>query len=129
MASQEVAYQPRNAITPAIQATLSTGAVGAAAAAVQNALAKKNVGAFGVFTRSGGLIAMFAAVGGVYQFSSIAAANLREKNDSINAAIGAFLGGCLMGLRSRTLPAVLGFGVASSIVVATYDYTGGALSG
>ncbi len=120
MSGQEAAYRPRNAVTPAIQATLSTGAVGAAAAAVQNALAKKNVGAMGVFTRSGGLIAMFgitesktahwdqqltsfsAAVGGVYQFSSIAAANLREKNDSINAAIGAFLAGSLMGLRSAS---------------------------
>lgn len=41
------------------------------------------------------------AVGGVYAFSRAAAANLREKDDHWNEAIGGFLGGSILGLRSR----------------------------
>ena len=87
-----------------------------------------------------------AALGGVYEFSRHAAANLREKNDSYNEAIGGFLGGATMGLRSglafredgtlgpdtvtvRTIPAVIGFGSALAVIMATFDVTGGSLAG
>lgn len=37
-------------------------------------------------------------MGGVYEFSKLASANLREKDDAYNTAIGAFLGGSILGL-------------------------------
>jgi len=40
-----------------------------------------------------------AAMGGVYEFSKNAAANLREKDDTYNYAIGGFLSGAVLGLR------------------------------
>jgi hypothetical protein len=40
---------------------LSTGIVGAVIAGVQNTLRKQNVGAMGILTRSGGVIALFGA--------------------------------------------------------------------
>ncbi len=40
-----------------------------------------------------------AAVGGIYGFASLASANLREKDDSLNPAIGGFFAGSIMGLR------------------------------
>lgn len=38
-------------------------------------------------------------VGGAFEFTRAAAANLREKNDPYNTAIGGFAAGSLMGVR------------------------------
>ena len=38
-------------------------------------------------------------MGGAYEFSRIATANLREKNDSYNEAIGGFFSGAILGVR------------------------------
>ena len=40
-----------------------------------------------------------AAMGGTYEFATLASANLREKDDSWNPSIGGFLAGSIMGLR------------------------------
>jgi len=58
-------------------------------------------------------------------FTKTAAANLREKNDCINSALGGFLAGAIMGMRYRTLSAVLGYGSLSALLLGVYDYTGG----
>ena len=42
---------------------------------------------------------MIAAVGGTYQFISTASANLREKRDPYNEALGGFFAGAILGLR------------------------------
>lgn len=47
-----------------------------------------------------------AAVGGTYEFTRLASANLREKDDSLNTAIGGFLAGSVLGLRCEWLPRV-----------------------
>lgn len=47
------------------------------------------------------IIGPIAGVAGTFQFTSIAAANLREKDDFINDAIGGFLGGAVLGLRGE----------------------------
>lgn len=44
-----------------------------------------------------------AAVGGSYEFTRFASANLREKDDSLNTAIGGFLAGSVLGLRGSCL--------------------------
>lgn len=38
-------------------------------------------------------------MGGVYEFARSASANLRQKDDSWNEAIGGFFGGAMVGLR------------------------------
>ncbi|CAD6564858.1 MAG: hypothetical protein ASARMPRED_005711 [Alectoria sarmentosa] len=125
----KAAYMPKDAVGLAIESTLITGAAGLAISAIQNTLTKQNVSGWGVFTRSGGVIAMFAASGGIYGFAKAAAANLREKDDSWNPAIGGFLSGGVFGLRFRTFPAVLGFGAGLAVVQGAFDYTGGKFSG
>jgi hypothetical protein len=40
-------------------------------------------------------------MGGAYSFTKLAAANLREKNDSYNAGIAGFLAGGVLGLRGK----------------------------
>ena len=85
-------------------------------------------------------------MGGTYQFAKIASANLREKDDSWNTAIGGFLAGSLVGMKClfvlvvvfygemlkalvRTIPAVLGYGAGLAVLLGVYDYGGGALTG
>ncbi|MCJ1378027.1 hypothetical protein MMC17_001123 [Xylographa soralifera] len=129
MASQDNLFQPKDAVTAGIKSTLVTGAAGALVSSVQNTLAKQNITAWGIFTRTGGTIAVFAAMGGTYEFSKLASANLREKDDSWNTAIGGFLAGSVLGMRFRTMPAVLGYGAGLAVFLGTFDYTGGVLTG
>jgi len=118
-------YIPTDAIAASISSAAMTGGAGLLLAAVQNTLQRENVGAFGVFTRFGSTIALFAAMGGTYRFVSTASANLREKNDPYNVALGGFFAGALVGLRNRAMPSVLGNGVLLAVILAGADYTGG----
>jgi len=120
-------YYPKDAISESVRSAKFTGSAGLLLAAVQNTLARENVGAFGVFTRFGGTIALFAAMGGTYAFVSTASANLREKNDPYNPGLGGFFAGALVGLRRRTMPSVLGSGVLLGVALAGAQYTGGAV--
>jgi hypothetical protein len=43
-----------------------------------------------------------AAMGGSYEFAKTASANLREKDDSWNNAIGGFFAGTMLGLRCKS---------------------------
>ncbi|KAF2267676.1 hypothetical protein CC78DRAFT_530755 [Lojkania enalia] len=99
---------------------------GAIFAGAQNTLQKQNIGAKGIITRSGGIIALYAGVGAAYQFSRDSAANLRQKDDTYNEAIGGFIGGMVLGLARRSIPFMLGGGAAVSVVMATWNYTSGA---
>ncbi|KAI9643337.1 hypothetical protein NHQ30_007956 [Ciborinia camelliae] len=129
MAPNSEAYHPKDALKAGINGALITGTAGALASAIQNSLHKKNIGAMGVFTRTGSTAFIFTAVGGTYEFTKYASANLREKDDSFNAAIGGFLAGSVLGMKFGSTPAVLGFGAMTAVVLSAFNYTGGALSG
>ncbi|KAL9027045.1 MAG: hypothetical protein Q9196_004377 [Gyalolechia fulgens] len=130
MASSEApVYQPKDAISASARTTMILGGAGLFLSAVENSLTRQNVTGWGVFTRTGGTIAMFAAIGGTFGFVRTAAANLREKDDAYNPAIAGFFAGGIVGLRMRSFPAVLGFGAVLAIIQGTHEYTGGKLSG
>jgi hypothetical protein len=129
MESGDERYHPKDAVRAAINGTMITGAAGGLVSAIQNTMTKRNSNAWGVFTKTGGTIAIFAAMGGTYEFTRFASANLRERDDSLNTAIGGFLAGSVLGLKVGTTPAVLGFGALAAVVLGAYDYTGGALTG
>jgi len=129
MTSEDHQYHPKDAVKAGINGAMIVGAAGGMVSAIQNTLTKRNVSAWGVFTRTGSTIAIFTAVGGTYEFASLASANLREKDDSLNPAIGGFLAGSVLGLRFGSVPAVLGFGALTAVVLGAYDYSGGALTG
>ncbi|KAL1962988.1 hypothetical protein VTN77DRAFT_8834 [Rasamsonia byssochlamydoides] len=126
---EEKVYHPKDAISAAFKSTALTGGVGLFASAVQNTLVKQNIGPWGVFVRSGGTIAIFAAMGGTYEFVKTASANLREKEDHWNVALGGFFAGSILGLRARTFPALLGYGAALAATLGAFEYTGGRLWG
>ncbi|KAF2500071.1 hypothetical protein BU16DRAFT_578097 [Lophium mytilinum] len=134
MASESKPFHPQDAISTTVHATMITTGAGALVAGVQNTLAKQNIGAMGILTRSGGTIAVYAAMGASYAFAKTASANLREKNDSYNTAIGGFFAGSMMGLKStnirvRSTPAILGYGACLAVVLSAFDYAGGSLTG
>ncbi|KAK2865221.1 hypothetical protein FQN49_003797 [Arthroderma sp. PD_2] len=122
-------YHPKDALNRAINTTMMTGGVGLFTSAVQNTLHKQNVGPWGIFTRTGGTIALFAAMGGSYEFVKSASANLREREDHWNTVYGGFVAGSLIGFKARTFPAVIGYGVALATLLGTFEYTGGTLRG
>ncbi|KAL1864932.1 hypothetical protein Plec18167_009603 [Paecilomyces lecythidis] len=127
--TEENHYHPKDAIAAAGKTTLLTGGIGLFTSAVQNTLVKKNVGPWGVFTRTGSTIGVFAAMGGTYEFVKTASANLREKEDPWNVALGGFFSGSILGLRARTFPAVFGYGAALAAVLYAFEFTGGSLRG
>ncbi|KAI1333761.1 hypothetical protein F5Y15DRAFT_421547 [Xylariaceae sp. FL0016] len=126
---EEHIFHRRDAVKSAINGALIGGGVGFCASAVQNSLAKSNIGAWGVFTRTGSTMAQFAAVGTVYKFSLNATANLREKDDYLNSSVAGFLGGATSGLQSARIPRILGNGAIFSVILTAFAYTGGSLRG
>ena len=58
MSSQDETYEPQDAIAQTIPAAGIAGTAGLLASAVQNTLTRQNVGPMGVFTRTGGNIAV-----------------------------------------------------------------------
>ncbi|KAI9728401.1 MAG: hypothetical protein M1828_003801 [Chrysothrix sp. TS-e1954] len=127
--SSEEEFEPVDALTPTMKCVAVMTGFGAFIASAQATLTKSNIGAFGPFRYFGGTIVQFAALGATYEFTRHASANLRRKHDSYNEAIGGFMGGALLGLRMRTLPAVLGFGSALAVFMTAFDVTGGTLMG
>ncbi|KAI1917412.1 hypothetical protein LOZ39_000404 [Ophidiomyces ophidiicola] len=133
-AEEQTPYHPKDAVGATIKSTLMTGSVGLFASAVQNTLAKQNIGPWGVFTRTGSTVALFAALiaatmGGAYEFVKTASANLREKEDHWNATWGGFFAGAAMGLKVRSFPAIIGYGATVATVLGVFEFTGGKLSG
>ncbi|CAK7264132.1 hypothetical protein SEPCBS57363_000915 [Sporothrix epigloea] len=128
-AGQSDVYQPQDALYAGVKGTAVVGGAGLFLSSIQNSLQKRNVGAWGVFTRTGGTVASFAAVGGVFEFARVASANLRQKNDAYNTAIGGFLAGSVFGLSSGKMPRIVGMGAFTAVVLAVFDFTGGQLTG
>ncbi|KAK4131051.1 hypothetical protein BT67DRAFT_445035 [Trichocladium antarcticum] len=122
-------YHPKDAIHASLVSGGMMAGTGLLFAAVRNSLAKTNIGPWAVFTKNGGLIAMFGAVGGVYEFTRIAAANIRERDDYINNGLGGLLGGAVLGLRTGRIPPVIGYGLTTGVVLAAYEFLGGSLAG
>ncbi|KAI9932782.1 hypothetical protein ASPWEDRAFT_63792 [Aspergillus wentii DTO 134E9] len=127
--TEDHTYHAKDALQGALKTAMLTGGVGLCASAVQNTLTKRNVGPLGVFIKSGGTIGLFAAMGGTYEFVKTASANLREKEDPYNVALGGFVSGSLLGLRARSFPAVLGYGAALATAMGAFEFTGGSLWG
>ncbi|KAF2800789.1 hypothetical protein K505DRAFT_320176 [Melanomma pulvis-pyrius CBS 109.77] len=123
MAERE--YIPQDTLSNTGASMLQTTAAGAIFAGVQNTLRKQNVGAMGIITRSGHIIAIYAGVGAAYQFTRDSAANLRRKEDAYNEALGGFAGGAVVGLAKRSIPFMLGMGTCTAAAMFGFRYTNG----
>ncbi|KAF1839590.1 NADH-ubiquinone oxidoreductase 213 kDa subunit [Decorospora gaudefroyi] len=123
--AEQPTFRSRDALSNTASTTLQTTAFGAIVAGVQNTLRKQNVGAMGILTRSGGIIALYAGAGAAYQFTLDATSNLRQKDDCYSEALAGFVAGCGVGIARRSLPFMLGAGACFSTVLTAYRYTGG----
>ncbi|EJD04070.1 uncharacterized protein FOMMEDRAFT_19377 [Fomitiporia mediterranea MF3/22] len=117
-------YEPKSTLKYASFVGLQAGIVGTLVSTVQNALGKHNKGAFGVFTRSGGTIGFFAAMGFTFAATEAVVANTREKDDALNGAAGGCAAGFLAGLRARSLPVAFASCAFLGAAVGVYDSAG-----
>ncbi|RKU45571.1 hypothetical protein DL546_006966 [Coniochaeta pulveracea] len=122
-------YHPKDAIRAAGWSAGILGTGGLVAAAVQSAVTRQNIGPFGAFTKFGGTIATWTAVGGTFEFTRVAAANLREKDDHLNSALGGFAAGAILGMQTRRMPRIIGIGAVFGLVLSVMDYTGRSIKG
>ncbi|RKF62644.1 NADH-ubiquinone oxidoreductase 21.3 kDa subunit [Golovinomyces cichoracearum] len=137
LSGDEDQYKPTDAVAAGLRGAGISGAAGAILAGAQNSLTKSNVGAWGVITKFGGTITLFslftdgmkAAVGSIFEFVTAASANLRERNDYLNPTIGGLVSGSLIGLKVGTTPAVFGYSAGVGLLMATFNFTGGRLTG
>lgn len=81
------AYTPKDVAPTTFRVGLQSGFVGLVVSSIQNSLARHDHGAMGVFTRTGGTIALFAAMGTAFTATDAIAANMREKDDALNGAM------------------------------------------
>ncbi|KAI5920570.1 NADH-ubiquinone oxidoreductase-like protein [Camillea tinctor] len=126
---EEHHFHQKDALKSGVNGALIGGGAGFFASAIQNSLAKRNIGPWTVFTKTGGTIATFTAAAAVYNFSRDATANLREKDDTVNVAVGSFLAGSAIGLRVGRIASILGYGALCSVILSTLEYTGGGIRG
>ncbi|KAB5575290.1 hypothetical protein GE09DRAFT_1052878 [Coniochaeta sp. 2T2.1] len=126
---EEQPYHPKDAVKQGAIAAAVTGGAGLMFAAVRSSTSTKDIGPFGAFTKFGANIAIWGAAGGAFQFTKNASANLREKDDHYNSAIGGFFSGAVVGIPKRSMPMILGYGALFSVVTAVFDYTGRSLKG
>jgi len=95
------AFEQRSALAAMMSGAATTGAAGVLISAVQNSLQTHRAGALGVVTRTGGTIAFFTALGGAFSFAESMSANVRQRNDAWNTAIGGAAAGLVVGARGE----------------------------
>ncbi|KIW00894.1 uncharacterized protein PV09_07646 [Verruconis gallopava] len=117
-------FEPKDTLAQTFRFGATTGAFGAIFAGIQNTMTRRNPTFWGFFTRFGGTTVTFAATGATYAFVKNFSANLRETDDSWNAAYGGFLAGSIQGLRRLSFPAFFGYGSALASLLFIFDYTG-----
>ncbi|KAF7722597.1 hypothetical protein EC973_002910 [Apophysomyces ossiformis] len=106
-----------------------TGGFGLVVSAMQNTVQKHGEGAKGVFTRTGGTIALFAAMGGVFSLGECVAKDIRGEDDAVNAAIGGCAAGLVAGIKSTRSAHSIGkmclacAGIGGTMFA--YEYSGG----
>ncbi|KAM5531689.1 hypothetical protein V8D89_010158 [Ganoderma adspersum] len=122
------AYDPKPSLQYASAVGLQAAGIGALVSAIQNALGSHSSGAAGVFTRTGGTIGFFAAMGATFALTESVVANQRQVDDSLNGAAGGCAAGFLAGIRARSLPVALASCAVLGTAIGTLDYTGKTLA-
>ncbi|KAI4143221.1 MAG: hypothetical protein LQ341_002972 [Variospora aurantia] len=125
------AYQPKDAVGGAARSTLILGGAGLflSADGRDHWIVRYDQSKVSRIHLPDDAHILAAAIGGTFEFARVAAANLREKDDAYNQAIGGFFAGGIVGFRMRSFPAVIGYGAALATLQGVFEYTGGKLNG
>ncbi|KAI7871084.1 hypothetical protein BDF14DRAFT_1719862 [Spinellus fusiger] len=105
-------------------AGISAG-LGLFVSAIQNTLQVHSEGAKGVFTRTGGTITMFAAMGGIFSLGESVAQAARGEDDAINAGIGGCAAGLVAGLRTKSIAKMCAACAGIGATMYAYEASGG----
>jgi len=127
--SHLITFTPRQTVPSTFNVAIQGAGIGLLVSALQNSLQQHNAGAMGVFTRTGGTIGLFAAMGAAFTFVDSSVANYREKDDALNGVVGGCAAGFIAGLRNRSLPTAMGACAIIGTVIGTYDAAGKSLTG
>ncbi|KAI9474309.1 MAG: hypothetical protein EXX96DRAFT_611101 [Benjaminiella poitrasii] len=114
----------KDCIAEAGKTATVAGGIGLFVSAIQNTIQKHKVGARGVITRTGGTIAFFAAMGGIFTLGECVAKDIREKDDAVNAAIGGCAAGMLAGIKSHSFAKMCAGCAAVGATMYTYEASG-----
>ncbi|GJE87670.1 Tim17/Tim22/Tim23/Pmp24 family-domain-containing protein [Phanerochaete sordida] len=128
-AEPDTTYEERPSLRYAAAVGLQGAGIGAVVSAVQNALGTHSKGAAGFFTRTGGTIGIFAAMGATYALTEAAVANQRQKEDSLNTVAGGCAAGFLAGIRSHSIPAAVASCAVLGAAVGAAEYGGRKIAG
>ncbi|KAI8065741.1 hypothetical protein BC940DRAFT_303474 [Gongronella butleri] len=111
---------------------LIAGGLGFVVSAMQNTVQKHKQGAIGVATRTGGTVALFAAMGGIFTLGECAAKDIRGEDDPINAAIGGCAAGLVAGVKTGSIAKMCAACAGIGATMYAYEYSGqlkGSLAG
>ncbi|CCU98632.1 unnamed protein product [Malassezia sympodialis ATCC 42132] len=120
-------FHVRQPVNETFNAGLAGAGVGLLASAVQNSLQKHKAGAMGIFTRTGGTIALCTFVGGLFAYASASLANYRQKEDGYNGAAGGCAAGLVLGAAARSVPVMAGSCAGLGALVGSFQAAGSSL--
>ncbi|KAI8878023.1 hypothetical protein K501DRAFT_259404 [Backusella circina FSU 941] len=114
----------KDTIADAGKAAAVAGGIGLIMSAMQNTVQKHTVGAKGVLTRTGGTVAFFAAMGGIFTLGEGAAQSVRGEDDAINAGIGGCAAGALAGIKAKSFSKMCAGCAAVGATMYAFEATG-----
>merc|ERR1712130_264061 len=117
-------FKVRSLVSETFKTAAGGAAVGLLVSAVQNSLQKHKAGAMGIFSRTGGTIAVLTIVGGAFAFADASVANYRHKEDGWNGAAGGCAAGAVIGAASGSLPMMAGSCVGMGTLLGTFQAAG-----
>lgn len=97
---------------------------GIVAAAAKNSLATGPRNISTLFSKSGGVISIFAGTSFAYTFAYSAVSNLREREDGWSHMWAGAATGALLGARTKRIPAFFGWTVLCGAVGGLFGWTG-----
>ncbi|ORZ17320.1 hypothetical protein BCR42DRAFT_491209 [Absidia repens] len=103
---------------------LISGGLGLVVSAMQNTVQKHTEGAKGIFTRTGGTIGLFAAMGGIFTLGECMAEDIRGESDAINAGIGGCAAGLVAGIRTHSIAKMCAACAGIGGTMYAYEYSG-----
>ncbi|KAI8369486.1 uncharacterized protein BYT42DRAFT_584629 [Radiomyces spectabilis] len=114
----------KDCIADAGKTAAISGGLGLVVSAMQNTVQKHTEGAKGVFTRTGGTIAFFAAMGGIFTIGECASRNIRGEDDAVNAAVGGCAAGLLAGVKTHSIAKMCAACAGIGGTMFAYEYSG-----
>ncbi|KAI9275473.1 Tim17/Tim22/Tim23/Pmp24 family-domain-containing protein [Phascolomyces articulosus] len=118
------AHDNKDCLYEAGKTTVIAGSLGLVVSAMQNTVQKHKEGAKGVFTRTGGTIGIFAAMGGIFAITECATKGIRGEDDALNAGIAGCAAGLAAGIKTHSIAKMCAACAGVGATMFAYEYSG-----